>query len=113
MPESGSFIDENRKVTLTLKTVFAFALTSITCTGWIYNTINVGYRKVEVSIMAVQSSMDSIQARVTAIETNRYRISDASEQALRLAIENPGMRVPDPRDTSKIIVVETKAKGTE
>lgn len=40
---------------------------------------------------------------------DRYTLTAASEKALRTALENPGMRVPDPRDPSKIIVVNTTA----
>lgn len=36
---------------------------------------------------------------------DRFTLSAASEAALRQAIENPGYRVPDPRDPSKVIVV--------
>lgn len=36
-----------------------------------------------------------------------YSISAACEHALRLAMENPGMRVPDPRDPNNIIVVRS------
>ena len=38
---------------------------------------------------------------------DHYGITAASEAALRQAIENPGMRVPDPRDPERVIVVET------
>jgi len=37
-----------------------------------------------------------------------YTLAAASEQALRMAIENPGLRVPDPRDPSKIITTPSK-----
>lgn len=39
----------------------------------------------------------------------KYTLAAASEQALRMAIENPGMRVPDPRDPQQVLVVESAA----
>lgn len=51
--------------------------------------------------------------RVTALENavkqsfgDRYTISAASEQALRMALENPGLSVPDPRNTAMMIRVD-------
>lgn len=50
-----------------------------------------------------ESRLESVEITV---KEDRYTLTMASEKALRTAIENPGMRVPDPRDPSKIIVVE-------
>lgn len=44
--------------------------------------------------------------RLKMIEENQYTKAAAVEQALRMAIENPGMSVPDPRDPAKMILVE-------
>jgi len=52
-----------------------------------------------------ESRLDSVEAKIVE---DRYTLTMASEKALRTAIENPGMRVPDPREPSKIIVVEVK-----
>jgi len=41
-----------------------------------------------------------------AIQDDRYTLTQAAERALRSAIENPGLRVPDPRDPSTIITVK-------
>lgn len=51
----------------------------------------------------LQASMEHIDHRVLDLEHNRYKISDAAEAALRTAIENPGFRVIDPRDPTRII----------
>ena len=56
--------------------------------------------------------IDALAARATGLEDSSYSLSAASEQALRMAIENPGMRVPDPRDPNKIIVVKAAEVGT-
>lgn len=57
---------------------------------------------------------DRVNARIDAVTLTAnaaYTLSAACEQALRMAIENPGYRVPDPRDPNKIIMV-TEAKVT-
>ena len=43
-----------------------------------------------------------------AIQADRYTLTQAAERALRSAIENPGLRVPDPRDPHTIITVAPK-----
>lgn len=87
-------ISPQAKVTLTVGLVCSILITVVTCTWKIASTMN-----------EVNTTMRNLDARVSAIENNRFRISDAAEVALRTAIENPKMRVPDPRDPSKIIVV--------
>ena len=54
----------------------------------------------------LSAKMSNYEARMRGVEADRYTLTMASEKALREAIENPGFRVPDPRDPSKIIVVE-------
>lgn len=81
-------------MSMNLKTAFACIFSIVSCTWYLAVKLNAG-----------NALLEGLTARVTAIESNRYRISDASEQALRLAIENPGLRVPDPRNTADIIVV--------
>lgn len=51
--------------------------------------------EVEIGMLDNRSAIDG-KASLAAL----------SEQALRMAIENPGLRVPDPRDPNRIIVVE-------
>lgn len=84
----------NTKMTLTVGAIFSVLLTVVSCTWKMASTMN-----------EVNATMKNLDARVSAIEANRFRISDAAEVALRTAIENPSMRVPDPRDPSKIIAV--------
>lgn len=87
-------ISPQAKVTLTLGLVASVLVTVVTCTWKMASTLN-----------EVNSTMRNLDARVSAVESNRFRISDAAEVALRTAIENPKMRVPDPRDPSRIIAV--------
>jgi hypothetical protein len=58
----------------------------------------------EVKISNLSDRVASSEAK----ESGVYTLAAASEQALRMAIENPGMRVPDPRDPQRIIEVKRK-----
>jgi len=57
----------------------------------------------------LSAKINTFETRMTDVERDvsydRYTLTMASEKALRTAIENPGIRVPDPRDPNKIIVV--------
>ncbi|MEM9019953.1 MAG: hypothetical protein AAGC44_05260 [Planctomycetota bacterium] len=44
--------------------------------------------------------------KIEAKQAQAYTITQASEDALREAIANPGHKVPDPRDPGQLIVVE-------
>ena len=54
----------------------------------------------------LSAKLSHYETRLKVAESDRYTLTMASEKALRTAIENPGMRVPDPRDPSRVIVVE-------
>lgn len=58
----------------------------------------------------LSAKINTFEHRMLVVETDRYTLTMASERALREAIENPGLRVPDPRDPNKIIVVEVPIK---
>lgn len=45
-------------------------------------------------------------ARLDAIESSRFSMHDAVEQAWRTAMANPGLRVADPREPEQFFVVE-------
>lgn len=51
------------------------------------------------------------ETRIVALEKDKFPMSVASEAALRMAILNPGMPVPDPRDPTKVIVVDRARMG--
>lgn len=54
----------------------------------------------------INQSMRELSAGLDTVRADRYTLSAASENALRMAIENPGTRVPDPRDPAKVFVVD-------
>lgn len=92
-------IQELTKVSFSLRAAISIIISVVIAT-W----------TLSVELTKINNTLNGIVERVTQIESNRYRISDASEQALRMAIENPNLRVPDPRDSSKIISVSSKVK---
>jgi hypothetical protein len=55
--------------------------------------------------LSVLGAIDNRLAKVENKVADQYTLAVASEVALRTAIENPGMRVPDPRDPNRIIQV--------
>lgn len=87
-------IQDSMKVAFSLKAAVAIIFAIILAT-W----------TLSLELTKINNTLSGIVERVSTIESNRYRISDASEQALRMAIENPNMRIPDPRNTANIIVV--------
>jgi len=56
---------------------------------------------------------ERMQHQIDTLLSDRYSLTQASERALRTAIENPGMRVPDPRDPNKIILVRYTEKPSD
>jgi hypothetical protein len=69
-----------------------------------------------VATWHVTKTLSSIRADIKSIGEelgNSFTLDKASEQALRMAIENPGMRVPDPRDPAKIIEVRPRSEENE
>lgn len=69
-----------------------------------------------VATWRVTSKLSSIDNNILSMRQeldNSFTLDKASEQALRMAIENPGMRVPDPRDPTKIIEVKPRTETDE
>jgi len=74
------------------------ALSVLTATGGAVWRIGVLFNRID-------KKMDHIDGRVGDLEEDSFGVSKACELALRGAILNPGMRVPDPRDPSQVITV--------
>lgn len=53
----------------------------------------------------IRSALAGYDERISVLESDRYTLTQASEQALRTAIENPGLRVPDPRNPGQVVMV--------
>ncbi len=61
--------------------------------------------KISSSFTDLTAQMKELHESIDDVKTNSYTLTRASEQALRTAIENPSLRVPDPRDPNKLIIV--------
>lgn len=82
-------INENTGVAVGL--VAALIATAVICTLWLSKRLN------------------AIDGRLSALEEDHYTKAEAAEAALRLAIENPSMNVPDPRNPGQLI----RSRGIE
>lgn len=56
-------------------------------------------------IGGLRAKIDESLGRLDALEREQMTVDRAAELALRQAIENPGHRVPDPRNPGKVVVV--------
>lgn len=58
---------------------------------------------------AMQLRMDSLEESIG----DKYTIARASENALRMALENPGLRVPDPRNPTDLFEVKSASSTSD
>jgi hypothetical protein len=68
---------------------------AVGCTWWLGKRLN----KIESNFISLGSRLEQIEKR----ELDNYTLAQAEVHALRFAIANPSVSVPDPRDPSKII----------
>lgn len=83
-------LDSNTKVTIGA---------AVACVGLFVGTAFAG-------IWMLSSVLTRMEFQIGELSKNQYSLPAAAEVALRQAILNPGMRVVDPRDPSKMIVVD-------
>lgn len=60
----------------------------------------------------VLGQLTDFNRRLSEQENNTLTIPMAAEHALRMAIANPGMKVPDPRDPNILIEVKPNAPSS-
>lgn len=60
----------------------------------------------------VANLRNEVTATQTLVKTEYMSLALASEQALRTALANPGLRVADPRNPGKYFFVEPNGPGT-
>ena len=94
-------ITQNTKVTIGL--VGSVLVVGIGAT-WTLATVIVN------QFSGIRSEITTLNTGLEQVKTDLYTLTAASETALRTAIENPGMRVPDPRSPGKVFVVDTARK---
>ena len=80
---------------LSIGLVSTVVITGVSCTIWITR------------------SMAKLTARVERLEADHYTRSEAEAAALRMAIANPGMSVPDPRNPGQLISAPGALGGAE
>lgn len=88
-----------RDTKITIGTAVAVVGLAIGSTWWVAERLN----DTTAQLINIRSEIEGVTAKMTDL----YKKSEASEQALRMALENPGLRVPDPRDPSKVFTSST------
>lgn len=66
-----------------------------------------GWQYLENRFGSITSRFTELETRLAEGTGDRFTKTAAAEQALRMAIENPGIKVPDPRDPNRIIEVRS------
>lgn len=64
-----------------------------------------GFAALLGTMLSIAWTGFNIYNELKSLKDDHYGRAEASEAALRTAIANPGMRVPDPRRTGEYIVV--------
>jgi Pyruvate/2-oxoacid:ferredoxin oxidoreductase gamma subunit len=72
---------------LAIGLVIAIITAIVGCTYWLSNRLS------------------SIDSRLSRLEENHYTVAEAEAHALRLALENPSINVPDPRNPGELLRV--------
>lgn len=81
---------------ITIGTAVAVVTTSIAATWWFSQQLS----QFRNELVTMSGRISQGEAEVA----KAYTLAAASEVALRMALENPGLRVPDPRDPSQLII---------
>lgn len=82
--------------------------------------------KAQATLSAINTNIQDTSARVTAVEaalsskfaafeitmSDRFTKTAAAEWALRLVVNNPALRIPDPRDPSRLLSVREAKDGS-
>lgn len=109
----GLHITSTTKISLTI-------VGSLLCaTGTVVAAMMSMKAETREALMSQQHRVETVQTNQQALveafkkfELESYSLAAASEVALRTAIENPGVRVPDPRNPDRLIVVRLPGAGT-
>lgn len=91
----ASFWQKNKEMIAFLSAMLAIISTGMGA-SWV----------IRSEISANRALIYQMQQDLDEFDRDRYTLPMAAEKALRTAILNPGMRVPDPRDPSSVFVVE-------
>lgn len=64
-----------------------------------------------IAVWRISSVVSGLKTRLEDLEKDQFGMSQAAELALRQAIANPDMRVPDPRKPNELIQVFDEDEG--
>jgi len=83
---------------------------SLTIAGIVSLILFVGGGAWQASSFAnnIEVELKQLRTDLNSFSGDRFTAAMASEQALRTAMANPGMRVPDPRNPGQFFFVEVK-----
>lgn len=94
-------LDENTKVPLRA------LLATLLLVGGGIATFAGGVWYLGRALQRIDGRLETLESRITAVEqSDNITSAKASELALRAAIANPGLKLPDPRNPSLYIRVE-------
>ena len=82
----------SESTTVTLGVAAGIVMSVIGCTVWITNKLS-----------GLDTKLSAVTERLDHIEAEHFTKVEAEAHALRLALENPGLNVPDPRNPGQII----------
>lgn len=89
-------------ITKETKISLSLALLLVSCTGAVVGSIWRFAGRVD----EVTRQTEQVNVKLESMKSEMFTQSQAAEQALRTAMLNPGLRVPDPRNPGQVIVVE-------
>lgn len=74
---------------------------------WIGSAVLNELQEIRSQMARNALALENIKQDVDEAKAESFTSAMAAETALRLAINNPGMRVPDPRNPDRVIVVQS------
>lgn len=77
-------------------------------TGIAIGLVGSGIVTVILCTWWMATKLNKIDSRLQDIERDHFTKSEAEAHALRMAIENPSIRVPDPRNPGKVLGPDAK-----
>ena len=101
----ASVADLTQDTTVTLGSAATIVVALFAAAGWVHKALAKITSEMTAGMASSQSKLEDINNRLIELENDTYTKSAAAEQALRTAMENPGIRIPDPRDQSKVFHV--------
>lgn len=71
--------------------------------GSIKSDVQTSKTELSIEVQTVSGEVRTLTGRINTLERDNYTKPEAEAHALRLAMNNPGLRVPDPRQPHTLI----------